>query len=304
MYFTSTVSNNRPLVRHVRVMDNYELAALQFASQNAGSADLEKSLANTISSSRPSTASRSANMIIKEAAAYAACAELLLPAIIGADPQVLSAVVSAAIGCDVDPTSAQAIETSNGLYLACRPRHSCERLFVIFKGRQFLAPSSTELQNILDEAMTLMVLRRSDNGAAEALASRFPVASRRDLYGNADRIVVVTLVKDHLESCFQRTIPDQFHYEVKFSDLWTSSVQLHFFSLRHFREAVENGAAPAVSHTFRHWLFLFAYQGRLQSTNTDAGERVQRLCDEAVADDSIAMAWEKTAELSKGPVYE
>ncbi|CUE72042.1 Hypothetical protein, putative [Bodo saltans] len=283
-------------------MDNYEQAAQQYAA-TIGTTELDKTLAATLTSSRPSTASRSANAIIKEAAAYAACSELLLPAIIGADAQVLSAVVSAAIGVDVDPTTAVAVETANGLYLSCRPRHSCERLFIVFKGRQFLAPSSVELQNILDEAMTLMVLRRSDSAAADALASRFPVVQRRELYRSADRIVVITLVKDHLENCFQRTEENQFHYEVKFSDLWSSSVQLHFFSLRHFREAVENGASPSVSHPFRHWLFLFAYQGRLQSTVTGAGERVQRLCDEAVADDAIAMAWEKTAELSKGPIY-
>lgn len=283
-------------------MDNYELAAQQFAAR-LGPSDSDKSLNGTFTSSRPSTASRSANAIIKEAAAYAACSEILLPAIIGADAQVLSAVVAAAIGVDVDPTTAVAVETSNGLYLSCRPRHSCERLFVVFKGRQFLAPSSVELQNILDEAMSLMVLRRSDTAAAGALAVRFPIALSGDMYRNADRIVVITLVKDHLENCFQRVEENQFHYEVKFSDLWTSTVQLHFFSLRHFREAVENAAAPPVSHTFRHWLFLFAYQGRLQSTSTGAGERVQRLCDEAVAVDAIAMAWEKTAELSKGPVY-
>jgi hypothetical protein len=262
----------------------------------ASGADAQSPHRNT--TSRPATASRSANSIIKEASAYTASSELCLPGIIGTNAKMLSSAISAALHIDVDPSSTTGFEAPNGLYASCRDRNSREKLFVVFKGRQFLAPSSSELTLVLEEAMALMLHKHSV--PPSEMIKRFPILARSDLYQGCDRVVIITLVKDHLESSFSSEVPFQFHHRVHFSSMWSHLLHFHFFSLRHFMEAVD-ADAPTLSHEFRKWLFLFAYQGRLMSTKVDGGERLQRLCDEAVADEAIAMAWEKTAELSRGP---
>lgn len=252
--------------------------------------------------SRPPTSSgRSANAIIKEASALVACSELQLPSIIGTNSRMLAAVVTAALQVEVDVSSVVGVELPSGLYISCRNKDNREKMFVILKGRQFLAPSSAELQNILDEAMTFMIMRNST--PSPELIQRFPAVARQELYRGCEKIFVVTLVKDHLESSFHRTEQGQFHYPVAFSDLWSNLCRFHFFSLRHFSEAIERLDVAPVTHPFRHWLFLFAFQGRISSTKVEGNDKLQKLCDEAIGDESIAIAWERAAELSRGPSF-
>lgn len=268
----------------------------------------ESAASRAVMSSRPGTAgSRSANSIIKEASAFAACSELQLPSIIGTDPKLLFHFVSSALGIDICAQDIKGVAAGSGLYVSCRTRHTYTKLLVAFKGKQFLAPSSAELNHILDEAMLLSILRRQPD--SDIFSEKFPITAKahRHLYQDAEKIIYVTLVKDHLESCFQDAqagsspaTGQRFHYTVQFNALWTNLVQFQFFSLRHFIETMEQGID--VTHAFRKWLFLFAYQPRLQSTKVDSGNHaLQKLCNEAIAEEEIAIAWERTADLSRGP---
>jgi hypothetical protein len=264
---------------------------------------------------RPSTASsRSAKSIIKEASCVVACSELQLPLIIGTSPKILASLVRAALSTvDVDENSVEGFELRTGLYVKCRSRSTHESLFVVFKGKQFLAISSAELQMTLDEMMSLVVFRNPANGVPPAaLVERYPVLEHRAKLEKVDRFVVVTLVNDHLDSTFkQRTavtgskVP--FHFNVSFNDLWTNLINFHFFSLRNFREAMQDDEASdaVLSHRFRNWLFLFAFQGRMQSsTLEEAAPALQTLCVESLNDESIAIVWEHTADLSKAVQHE
>ena len=248
---------------------------------------------------------RSSATVVREASALHACSELQLPRILGAERVSTHSFVSSLLGITIEASSVGEIATGNGLYIRCRDQVTREKLIVAIKGRRFLAPSSAEMQALVEEAMYLTVLRntRGEEPSSKELIQRFPIAQHAAFIRGADRVMVITLVKDHLENCFQRSSPTQFHYVVSMNDLATRQLQLNFFSLRHFGAAVASGAVDETSAA-AHWLFLFAFQDRLFTTSIDGDVTLQRLYSSALRNEAVCAAWERAAELSRGPTAE